>query len=129
MSADPFRNDYGAPVRFIEFTAPVRIESEMNRREHWTKRHERFTVQARAVFLSWPRRAAEGLTPPLIVKLTRIAPRVLDSDNLTGGFKAVRDQIAACLDLDDGNRQVEWRYYQQRGKPHEYAIRIRIEPL
>jgi hypothetical protein len=110
----------------VEFTAPVRIESEMNRRDHWSVRRKRFQIQKRAVYYSWPNRWV--IFPlPLVVTLTRIGPRKLDTDNLASGFKGVRDQIAAILCCDDGNPELEWRYAQDRGAAHEYAIRVTID--
>ena len=123
----------------IEFTAPVRIESEMNRRDHWAKRKRRFDEQRRTVAYSWPKWTVptepvpwpyRGYGPgPFVVTLTRIGPRKLDSDNLASGFKAARDQIAFTLGIDDGSERLTWKYEQERGKPREYAIRVRIQPI
>jgi hypothetical protein len=101
----------------------------MNRRDHWTVRRSRFDRQAAAVFACWPRKNGSVVVPmmPCVVTLTRIGPRELDSDNLAGGFKAVRDQVAICLGVDDGDERVRWVYRQERGRPREYAIRVRVE--
>lgn len=116
-----------APANAIRFKCPVRIESEANRRDHWAARHRRFAKQKRVVALHLL--ALGGMArprPPLVVELTRIGPRSLDTDNLAGGCKAVRDQIAAWLGVDDGDPRVEWRYGQQRGKPREYALLVEM---
>lgn len=113
----------------IVFTAPVRIESEMNRRDHWTRRRKRFKAQERAVYFAFAalHRTPDSLwTLPSVVTLTRIGPRTLDTDNLAGGFKQVRDTIADLLGYDDGDPRVEWIYAQEKGKPKEYAIRVEI---
>jgi hypothetical protein len=65
-----------------------------------------------------------------VVTLTRIGPRDLDSDNLAGSAKAVRDAVARWLGVDDGPRApVEWRYAQERPAKgaKRYAVRITIE--
>lgn len=116
----------------LEFLAPIRIESEMNKREHWRARKKRFSTQrffVRLQFAGCPKDPRWGFLdePPYIVTLTRIGPRTLDDDNLAGGFKAVRDEIAAILHIDDGDPRITWLYAQQRGRAREYAIRIRIE--
>lgn len=125
----------------IEFSAPVRIESEMNARCHWSVRRKRFARQAWDAELSWrayraeqrgcadARLSAVVTSPRILVTLTRIAPRRLDTDNLASGFKAVRDFIAeVILKVDDGSERIDWRYRQQKGRPKEYAIRVRLEP-
>lgn len=121
-----------ARVVEVAFYAPVRIESEMNRREHWAARRRRFADQERAVSYSWPKPryrdygAADG-NAKVLVTLTRIAPRPLDQDNLVGGFKAVVDEIARVIGIDDGDKRMTYRYEQGKGKPKEYAIRVEIK--
>jgi hypothetical protein len=61
---------------------------------------------------------------PVVVTLTRIAPRRLDGDNCAGGLKHWRDGIADWLGIDDADPRVSWRYEQERG---EYALRIRVQ--
>lgn len=127
----------GQPM--IAFTAPVRIESEMNRRDHWTGRRKRFIQQHRDTSLVWlgyraAKRASVDATlmaihssKEIIVTLTRIAPRRLDTDNLASGFKGVRDFIAQTILFEnDGSERIDWRYHQERGKPKEYSVRIEI---
>jgi hypothetical protein len=65
---------------------------------------------------------------PVTVKMVRIAPRKLDEgDNLSGGFKHVRDGIADWLGVDDGGKDVTWVYEQRKGKPRQYAIEISLQ--
>lgn len=63
--------------------------------------------------------AVVGKQPPAVpcaVTLTRVAPsNGLDSDNLQGGLKAVRDELAVWLGVDDRDPRVEWKYAQRRG--------------
>lgn len=37
---------------------------------------------------------------------------MLDSDNLAGGMKHLRDAIAATLGMDDGDSRLRWCYGQ-----------------
>lgn len=114
----------------IRFEAPVRIESEMNARCHWSVRRRRFDDQKALVAYSWPKpRYRDYGDGPLTITLTRIGPRRLDSDNLASGFKAVRDEIARTLGIDDGDKRLTWRYEQERGKAKQYAIRVSIESI
>lgn len=64
---------------------------------------------------------------PLVVTLTRIAPRSLDSDNLASAAKACRDGISDALGIDDGAKGLTWLYAQRKGKPHEVALEVRIQ--
>lgn len=119
----------------IEFTAPVKIESvNVTRDRHWSIRKRRASEQHEAVRYAalaagWMVLAISGDSPkpPCVVTITRIAPRALDSDNAIAGSKHVRDEIARLLGTDDNHPNIEWRYTQERGKPKEYAARIRIE--
>ncbi len=63
--------------------------------------------------------------PGYAVTLTRIGKRKLDSDNLQGGFKAIRDAIAKAFGIDDGSDRWGWRYDQRVEK--RYGIEITIE--
>lgn len=101
---------------------PLRVVSEANRRDHWRVKAKRAKDQRAYTYAHLPAMLA-GLPLPLVVTLTRVAPRKLDSDNLAGAFKAVRDGVADALGKDDGNAGIEWRYAQQKG---EYGIIIEI---
>jgi hypothetical protein len=116
-----------APLQSLEFTVPIKIESEMNKRDHWAVRKKRFDAQRTAVWAAWPRKRGKPQTLPLpvVVTLTRIGKRRLDDDNCAGGCKAVRDQIAMMLGVDDGDvNRVTWVYEQEIGKV--YALHVRI---
>lgn len=126
----------------IEFDAPIRIESaNVTRDRHWAIRKRKTDEQRIAVALCFAAASPPSLRrnrrreqlppfpPPYVVTITRIAPRGLDDDNAIAGAKAVRDQLAACLGLDDGDARLTWLYAQRRGKPREYAIHVRIESV
>lgn len=119
--------------------APIKTVSEANAHEHWRARQKRAKAQrSAAVILTAAHAATAGivvssgnyyaLAGPMVVTLTRIAPRSLDSDNLAGSAKHVRDGIADALGIDDRNPIVEWRYAQRRGAPKQYAVEIHISP-
>lgn len=63
--------------------------------------------------------------PPLTIVLTRIGAKRLDSDNLAGGFKAVRDGVADWLGIDDGSPLLDWQYTQRSGSK-TYSIEIEV---
>lgn len=110
---------------------PIRIESVDNLREHWSKRAKRAYEHREAVW--WHLKAAKAPHAlPCVVTLTRIAPRSLDGhDNLRSGLKAACDGVTDwLLAKTDADPRIEWRYAQERGRPHEYALRVEItEPV
>jgi len=121
-----------------EFTVPIRTVSESNQREHWAVRARRVKEQRDAVrrylmFYGPDDRGADGKDvigdwPGWDITLIRIAPRKLDDDNLQGSQKAVRDQVAVELGLfSDADPRLTWHYAQARGRPKEYAVRVKIE--
>jgi hypothetical protein len=107
----------------------IRIESEANGREHWRKKAARTKDQRKVAYWALWDAGPIGIDgkPPIKITLTRIAPRKLDSDNLAGGFKAVRDGIADWLGIDDGDARLTWLYEQRKGAPGQYDSEARIE--
>jgi hypothetical protein len=64
---------------------------------------------------------------PVVVTLTRVGPRTLDSDNLQASLKAVRDATASWLRVSDSPASpVEWRYGSVKVSCPSYAT-VRIE--
>ncbi|WP_408953034.1 hypothetical protein [Lysobacter sp. Hz 25] len=100
---------------------PLRIVSVSNLRECWRARARRTKAHRAAA-------AAIGPLPalPVVVSLSRIAPRQLDDDNLRTAFKALRDGIAARYGIPDNDKRIRWEYDQERGKPKEYGARVTI---
>ena len=108
----------------MTLTIPYRLPSAANLREHWRVRHRRVQEQRRLVTMflgSSPRPAL-----PVVVRLTRVAPRALDGDNLQGAFKACRDAVATWLGVPDNHPGVAWEYAQARGGAKEYGIVIEV---
>ena len=122
----------GGGARGIEVLLPVRTWSEANLRSHWAQRARRAAEQREdALLLVRSGLAKRSVRIPaaggrLTVRLTRIGPRPLDSDNLTGALKAVRDGVADALKLDDGDPRLEWTYAQRQSR--EYAVLVEILP-
>lgn len=120
------------PDGLLEVTLPVRTVSEANCHQHWRVRQrrakdQRHTVAAalraklhdiRAVLLEGGGRYA--------VTLTRVSPGTLDSDNLAGSQKHVRDGVADALGIDNRDERVAWLYAQRRGEVGQYGIVIAI---
>lgn len=62
--------------------------------------------------------------PLLMVRLTRVSPGTLDSeDNLRGALKHIRDGVASRLKFDDASPLVEWQYHQAKGEA-EVVVQI-----
>ncbi len=99
-------------MKLHAFTVPIRAPSTPNLREHWAAKAKRAASQKAAARLLCPRWTSG---PLLCVRLTRVAPRALDSDNLAGALKSVRDGIASWLKVDDASPLVTWEYTQEKG--------------
>lgn len=110
-----------------EVTLPLRLVSLTNQREHWASKMRRARAQRGLTAASMAPPACVRASSTFVVTLARIAPCALDDDNLRAAAKSVRDGVADWLGIDDGDERIEWRYAQERGKPKEYACRIRIE--
>ena len=107
---------------------PLKIVSEANCRDHWRVKAKRVkNHRSTARLLLRDKFGAPSWAGPLVIALARIGPRDMDTDNLAGGFKAVRDGIADWLGINDGDKAVTWNYSQERGQPKQYAARVVIE--
>lgn len=93
---------------------PIRTVPGLNAREHWRPRARRVKAERQAV--AWVLKTQQRPTLPCSVLLTRCGPsNGLDDDNLAGSMKAVRDEIASWLGVDDRKRDiVRYRYAQRR---------------
>lgn len=67
-----------------------------------------------------------GGAPVVRVSLTNFRRRLMDSDNLIGGYKPLRDGIARSMCLDDADTVIEWEYAQQLTRGKEGTV-VRIE--
>lgn len=110
----------------ISYYIPVQTKSEANLREHWAVRAKRAKAQRFAAHVATDSICAEQNRRFMVqvrsvirfggtrITLTRIAKRDLDSDNLAGSGKHIRDGIADSLRIDDGAKNLDWQYRQRR---------------
>ena len=106
-------------------TIPIRTRSQAHgTRCHWSieARKRRDQRRAVALFLG-PHRAPQG---PWVVKLVRVAPRALDTDNVRQALKAVRDAVTDWLGLTNDNDAKVWWLYAQ-GKAKTPAVVVEVE--
>ena len=106
---------------------PIETRSEANTHEHWRGRANRAVHQRTSVRVSLYEADFGGIRKhrPLVVVLTRISPRELDSDNLVGAMKAPRDGVADFLGSDDRNPEIAWHVTQTRGVA---GVRVLVRP-
>lgn len=112
----------------LDFVVPVRTGRGLNDRLHWAVRAGKVKRERAAVSLSWPRASGVKVRPslPVDVHLVRLSPatRRMDDDGVQGALKAVRDQVAAELGADDGDRtRLRFTYGQERGP---WGVRVSI---
>lgn len=123
----------------ITVTVPFALPSAANLREHWATRARRerqqrqwagvaLRTEGREFLRQW-RVMAGNPRLKMHCLLTRVGARKLDSDNVARAFKAVRDEVAACVGIDDGNEGPDgfwqWEYAQQTATTA--CVRIRLE--
>lgn len=107
----------------LVFEVPMKAPSTPNLREHWSARDKRNASQKAAVFRQVP---VLELPPAYEVRLVRIGVRRLDSDNLAGALKGVRDAVARRLRVDDGSTLVLWSYSQETDARGRERVRIEV---
>lgn len=111
---------------------PIKIESVANKREHWSKKYAREKAQKLAVKLNLINVLKKELGLPVLIKLTRVAPRALDYDNLVSAMKHIVDCIADMIKPGlaagraDGSDDMSFTYNQKKGKAKEYKLLIEV---
>ena len=74
-----------------------------------------------------PPRGKNNEPVPLVITITRVGPRELDTDNLAASAKHIRDGIADWLGINDRLKLLRWEYAQERGAPKEYGVKVRVQ--
>lgn len=93
----------------FDLYVPVELVSEANQREHWAVKSKRKKRQRELVRLYWKLAGAPMIEPPVKMKLIRLHTsrrKIRDFDNLVGSFKAVIDEMAELLGVDDST--IRW---------------------
>jgi hypothetical protein len=112
---------------------PMRAINESNAREHPMARHRRVAKERTITRLMWSstearqvREVAE-LYRPITVRIVRIGKKRMDGDGVASACKHIRDELAACLGVDDldGDGGVWWEYAQEIAP--WYAVRVEVE--
>ena|SRR5258705_519623 len=116
----------------ISFNAPIEVVSEANCSEHRMVSYKRHERQKKHVHYHMSQLSLYR-DMPLIIKLIRISPRKLDSDdNLPMAFKWVKDAIADILipgkqpGRADDSSLFNWEYDQEKGEVRENKIRVEV---
>lgn len=117
----------------ITFTIRIGTVNPLNRREHHMARARR--VQAERSATSGSALVAlrgDGLMAlrkmpkPIVVTLTRVGVRLMDSDGVPAALKGVRDEVGVLLGTGDApSAPVEWRYRQERGERPCVRVEVR----
>ena len=109
-------------MREMRIFIPLKLASESNQRQHWSKgyaRHKRQKEVIRWELLSY--RIPKEL--PVTIILIRLSPRKFDDDNLISAFKYVRDAIADYFiegkapGRADDSSEMRWLYGHEKSKP------------
>ncbi len=108
----------------VNLRFPAYLVSEANKKDHRqvAATRTRKLREDLCLFLNTKR-----LPPlPVTVRLTRWSPdpQRLDKDNLARAFKAVQDEVAAKLGVNDNDTRVAFYYAQGRGDKHEVGIDV-----
>jgi hypothetical protein len=106
----------------------LRLVSEANVKCHWrvrakrNKEHREASRLALESMIGDPKIWTSQL--PIVITITRIGCRRLDSDNLYSSAKSCRDGIADFLGVNDGDTRITWVMEQRKGSPKFYGVEI-----
>jgi len=111
----------------VRVTIPtMKLVSEANTRGHTFAKAGRVAAARGSTTAVLRVMAGPVIAPPCRVVITRVFSCQLDSDNLTGSAKHVRDGVADWMGVDDRDPRVEWLVAQEKGPA---AVRIEITPV
>lgn len=118
-------------ITSLDFQAPVKTVSEANQREHHMAKYRRKQEQQLEMMVALQNNLiGRRVKLPCVVKLTRIGPKALDPDAVSGSLKHVQDAIAKKLGVDDGDTEkVRWEYSQMPIRIREYAVKVSIQSV
>lgn len=113
----------------MKFSIPIKTINELNAHAHWRTRHKRAKMQRHIVRMFLGQRRVVPPPMPMRITFTRIAPgNGLDpGDGLPSAFKAIRDELADIIGVNDRSPLYEWVYAQRRGEAKEYGVEIELE--
>lgn len=112
---------------------PIKLASEANSSEHWTKSSKRHRQQ-KLVTRAYINKHLDKIPVPCVVTLTRHSPRPYDCDNNTNAFKYVRDAVSEAIlncklaGRADSDPRIKWQYGRDKTSDAEYFITIKIKP-
>lgn len=115
----------------VSFSVPVKILSEANNTDHWSKKKARKDETRKKIKLKWLVIGSPTVKLPCIIKITRIAPRELDFDNLVYSMRNITNIIADLLipglapGRADGDKRLKFEYLQRK-IPKTYSVEIEI---
>lgn len=120
----------------VTITIPIKTVSEANRsRDPWYVKQKRVRQQRLITMMTLKPALKQLQLLPLdrskieqiCVQFTRLSPGILDDDNLSSAFKAIRDEVAKQLGIDDGSPIYKWAYGQQKVRFSEFGVLITID--
>lgn len=103
----------------------IKTVSEANQREHWAAKRTRKVKQQSDFSVLW-KKYKPKVTLPATITFTRFACNLMDSDNLAGAFKHVRDQLAKEIGIDDGSEKIRFEYKQEKIKKREHYFTVDV---
>lgn len=119
-----------------QMEVPIRIHSELNMSHHWSKKYKRKKAIQNAIRYYWRMHVNRALKLPVLVSLTRVAPRSLDYDNLVGALKTSVDTVCDLIKPGlapgqaDSDENIKIEYHQTKFKmPNYYALIIEVEDM
>jgi hypothetical protein len=119
------------PDNSIQFSVPVKILSEANNSDHWAKKNSRKHAIRSAIKLRWLLIGSVEIELPCLIRLTRIAPRSLDYDNLVYSMRNVTNIVAELIlpglapGRADGDTRLKFEYLQRKVSK-TYAVEVEI---
>ena len=114
----------------------MNIVSEANCNDHFRVKAKRHKIQKSIIWAYMKRLQIPPM--PVIVTLTRYAPRPYDDDNLIPAFKYIRDAVSEHIlgEVDnkkyrpgraDSDPRIKWKYSQEKTIQEENYITISLE--
>lgn len=111
--------------KLVVTLAGSRAVNPLNTRKHWRVDQKRAKAQLSETVAALTGKPMPSL--PVTVRLVRMAPSVMDDDNLAASLKHYRDGVAKVYGTDDGDGDA-YRWVPDQERSSTWGVRIEIEP-
>lgn len=111
----------------VTIDLPIKTVNPLNGQwTHWRKRRKLVNAEKETTTMIVKPRLEKGRIPCSVVLTRKHWAKPMDSDAVPPSLKAIRDAIAKCIGIDDGDARIQWSYQQAKCKHKDFGVIVEI---